>query len=199
MGTTDLFVELIVIGIGALIWMVMATLSIFGYTWVPLDKLLSVSALIPILSIIYIAGIVTDRIADVLFDVIWASRIQRKYYSSSSLARDDRRLIYIKNEYLADLIEYGRSRLRICRGWAFNAVLIMIASNFFIATQVPDQVLRIKLFIWVNLLAGFIAYFSWYSWYQLSDTQYRRIKGDAEFLRQGDGATKGRKNKASHD
>jgi len=38
MGTTDLFVELIVIGIGATAWVVLATFSIFGYEWAPLEQ-----------------------------------------------------------------------------------------------------------------------------------------------------------------
>ncbi|MEP7137754.1 MAG: hypothetical protein ABI904_22745 [Chloroflexota bacterium] len=192
MGTTELFVELVVIGIGAFMWMVLATFGIFGYIWVPLDQLLSVSALIPFLSVIYIVGIVTDRIADVIFEAIWVPRLQRKFYSSSDMARDDRRLIYSRNEYLANLIEYGRSRLRICRGWAFNAVLIMVAANFFISAQVSDHALQIKLYIWINLLVGFIAYFSWYTWYKLSDTQYRRLRDDANFIRQTDTAQKRR-------
>lgn len=192
MGTTDLFVELIVIGIGAFAWIAIATLSIFGYEWVPLEQLFSVSALVPFLSFVYIVGIVTDRIADVLFDALWIPRLQRKHYPSLKDAREDRRLIYSKNEYLANLIEYGRSRLRICRGWAFNSLLILIASNFFIATQVVDPLLRTRLFIWINLLFGFVAFFSWYSWYQLSDTQYRRVKGDADFIRQGEGIKKRR-------
>ena len=184
MGTTELFVELIVIGIGAVIWIVLGTFSIFGYTWIPNEELFSVSTLIPFLSLVYIVGIVTDRIADVLFEAIWVPKLQKKYYSSSALARDDRRLIYSSNEFLANLIEYGRSRLRICRGWAFNGVLIMIAANFFIATQVSGRDLQNKLFIWVNLLVGFVAYFSWYSWYRLQDTQYRRLKDDAAFIRE---------------
>ncbi len=190
MGTTDLFVELIVIGIGAFAWIAIATLSIFGYKWIPLEQVFSVSAIVPFLSFVYIVGIVTDRIADVLFDVIWIRRLQRKHYSSVEAAREDRRLVYSKNEYLANLIEYGRSRLRICRGWAFNSVLIMVASNFFIAAQAADPLLRTRLFIWINLLFAFIAFFSWYSWYQLSDTQYRRVKGDADFIRQSESLRK---------
>lgn len=184
MGTTDLFVELIVIGIGAIAWVVLATFSIFGYEWVPFDQLFSVSAIIPALSIVYIMGIITDRIADVLFDATWTPKLLKKYYSSSESAREDRRLLYSENEYLSNLLEYGRSRLRICRGWAFNAVLIIIASNFFIATQVTDNSLKTKLFIWINLISGFVAFYSWYSWYQLTETQYRRLKGDASFIRQ---------------
>ncbi len=191
MGTTDLFVELIVIGIGAFIWMIIAALCIFGYTWVPLDQLFSVPALIPFLSFIYIAGIITDRIADGVLGAIWKRRILRKHYASSEVEIDDRILIYSKSEYLGNLIEYGRSRLRICRGWAFNGVLIMVACNVFIVTQVPDANLKIKLFVWLNLLVGFLAYFSWYSWYQLTDTQYRRVKGEADFIRRQDRAEKG--------
>ena len=182
MGTTELFVELIVIGIGAVIWIVLGTFSMFGFGWVP-KELFSVSSLIPFLSLVYIVGIVTDRIADMLFEAIWVPKLQKKHYPSPSTARDDRRLIYTENPYLANLIEYGRSRLRICRGWAFNAVLILIAANFFIATQVSTRGLQNKLFIWVNLLIGFIAFFSWYSWLQLQETQYRRLKDDAAFIR----------------
>jgi hypothetical protein len=198
MGTTELFVELVVIGIGAFIWMVIATLSIFGYAWVPLDRLLSVSALIPFLSIVYIVGIITDRISDVIFESLWVPKLQRKYYSSPNAPREDRRLIYSENEYLANLIEYGRSRLRICRGWAFNSVLIIIAVNFFIVAQVTNRDLQNKLFIWINILVGFIAFFSWYTWYKLLDTQYHRLRDDADFIRQNDKPQiRGRKQKPS--
>jgi hypothetical protein len=191
MGTTELFVELIVIGVGAFIWIVLATFSIFGYAWIPREELFSVSSLIPFLSLIYIAGIVTDRIADMLFERIWVPGLQKKHYSVSGNARDDRRLIYTQSEYLANLIEYGRSRLRICRGWAFNAILILVASNFFIYTQVSDPDVRMKLFIWINALVGFVTFFSWLSWYQLMDTQYRRLKDDAKFLRQSQSKKRG--------
>ena len=191
MGTTELFVELIVIGVGAFIWIVLVTFSIFGYAWIPREELFSVSSLIPFLSLIYIAGIVTDRIADMLFERIWVPGLQKKHYSVSGNARDDRRLIYTQSEYLANLIEYGRSRLRICRGWAFNAILILVASNFFIYTQVSDPDVRMKLFIWINALVGFVTFFSWLSWYQLMDTQYRRLKDDAKFLRQSQSKKRG--------
>jgi hypothetical protein len=190
MGTTELFVELVVIGIGALVWVVLATFGIFGYEWVPLEKLFSVSALIPFLSFVYVLGIITDRIADVIFESIWTPRLLKKHYSSAALARDDRRLIYIRNEYFANLIEYGRSRIRICRGWTFNSVLILLASDYFIFTQVSNSDLRIQLFIWINVLVGFIAITSWYTWYKLSDTQYRRLKDDAAFIRKDEKAQK---------
>ena len=38
MSTTDLFVDLMVIGIGAAIWLILLIFSIFGYEWVPVDQ-----------------------------------------------------------------------------------------------------------------------------------------------------------------
>lgn len=85
MGTTELLVELEAIGIGAVSWAVLGTFAIFGYKWVPLDQLLSVSALIPFLSFVCVMGIITDRIADVIFESIGTKGIQRKHYSSSNV------------------------------------------------------------------------------------------------------------------
>ncbi len=186
MGTTDLFVELIVIGIGALTWIVLFTFSIFGFDWVPTEQLFSVPALFPLLSFIYIIGIITDRLADVIFGNLWAPKILRKHYSSSTDEINDRRLIYNADQFLANLMEYGRSRLRIARGWAFNSGIILIAFNFFVNNQIPDSVVKNQLFVWGNLMIGLLALFSWYSWYQLTDAQYRRSKGEANFLRQKD-------------
>ena len=184
MGTTELFVELIVIGIGGAAWIVLAVLSAFGYRWIPLEQALSLPVLVPALSLVYLVGIITDRLADVLFEAIWVPGLRRKHYDSNHSARDDRRLIYTHNEYLASLIEYGRSRLRICRGWAFNATLCLVAANVFLALQFPASAFRTSLFWGVNLALGLIALLSWYTWYSLLDTQYRRLKDDAAFIRQ---------------
>ena len=60
MSTTSLFVELIVVGVGAAIWLTLLTLALFGYGWVqvPADKALSIPAAIPILAVVYVLGIV---------------------------------------------------------------------------------------------------------------------------------------------
>ncbi len=52
MSTTSLFVELIVVGVGAAIWLALLTLALFGYEWVqvPADKALSIPAAIATLS-----------------------------------------------------------------------------------------------------------------------------------------------------
>ena len=68
MSTTNLFVELIVIGIGAAIWVVLAALAVFGYSWVPLDQVFSTFAAAPFLGVVYVLGIILDRVADAVFE-----------------------------------------------------------------------------------------------------------------------------------
>ena len=124
MNTTDLFVELIVIGVGATMWVALLVLSIFGYAWVSFDHLFALPSLLPILAITYIFGIVTDRIADSLFDKVWKPKLAQQFYQQDGDDYDDRRYVYLRSERLASLLEYGRSRLRICRGWVLNTTLI---------------------------------------------------------------------------
>ncbi|NJN21306.1 MAG: hypothetical protein HC812_09070 [Leptolyngbya sp. RL_3_1] len=68
MSTTDLFVELLIIGVGAAIGLFLLVLTVFGYGWLAWDGLLSLPALLPILAIVYVLGIVVDRFSDRLFE-----------------------------------------------------------------------------------------------------------------------------------
>ena len=184
MGTTDLFVELIVIGMGSTVWIFFLIISIFGFSWVDFNKLFSLPALFPFLSLTYVLGIVFDRISDTIFELIWAKELFRKYYENKDDFHDDRRFIYIHEGRLADLLEYGRSRLRICRGWALNSVLILLTLNFFVWTKIPDSSLKIQVSIFGSFLCIFLACGTWFSWYKLTLNDFRRVKEQANFLKQ---------------
>ena len=184
MGTTDLFVELIVIGMGSTVWIFFLIISIFGFSWVDFNKLFSLPALFPFLSLTYVLGIVFDRISDTIFELIWAKELFRKYYENKDDFHDDRRFIYIHEGRLADLLEYGRSRLRICRGWALNSVLILLTLNFFVWTKLPDSSLKIQVSIFGSFLCIFLACGTWFSWYKLTLNDFRRVKEQANFLKQ---------------
>jgi len=184
MGTTDLFVELIVIGMGSTVWIFFLIISIFGFSWVDFNKLFSLPALFPFLSLTYVLGIVFDRISDTIFELIWAKELFRKYYENKDDFHDDRRFIYIHEGRLANLLEYGRSRLRICRGWALNSVLILLTLNFFVWTKIPDSSLKIQVSIFGSFLCIFLACGTWFSWYKLTLNDFRRVKEQANFLKQ---------------
>src|SRR5579871_6842915 len=65
MGTTDLFVELIVIGVGAVGWISLFALTLVGYDRPLINTVIGTpAAAVPALAFTYLLGIIVDRIAD---------------------------------------------------------------------------------------------------------------------------------------
>lgn len=182
MSTTNLFVELIVIGVSAFIWLVLFIFSVFGYAWVPIDLLSSPSAAVAVLAVIYVLGIISDRIADTVFNWIWSDDLRGPYFQDIGEYYKARRLILTRSERLSDLLEYGRSRIRICRGWAFNSILITISLNTFLWMNLSDKssIWAISIFSSISLLV--FAFAAWFAWQKLIKTEYRKIKEQAEFF-----------------
>ncbi|MFK8184267.1 MAG: hypothetical protein AB8B99_12910 [Phormidesmis sp.] len=183
MSTTDLFVEIIVIGVGATIWIVLLALSVFGYSWVPSGQVFSFASLLPILAITYVLGIVTDRVADTLFDKLWKPSLAQQFYQKDGDDYDDRRYIYLRSEQLASLLEYGRSRLRICRGWTLNSALILVSLNIFIQQQLSSPAIKRTAFLFSNLFLLLLTYCLWFSWRQLTLADYRKVKRQSAWLK----------------
>ncbi len=102
MSTTDLFVELIIIGIGGAIWLCLLIFGAFGYDWVPLDETFALTALIPFLSVAYVLGIIIDRVADAIFERLWVPSLLEKVYGKDKGYLNDRRLIYVHPGRLGD-------------------------------------------------------------------------------------------------
>lgn len=181
MSTTNLFVELVVIGIGATIWVLLLLFTIFGYGWASFETILSWPALIPGLAVVYALGIIVDRFADRLFEQ-WAVPLGSRWFKSEEEYHRARVLIYTQSDALRDLFEYSRSRLRICRGWAFNSVLTIGALNLFIWVRVPADDLRLKLAVFGSLVFALFAYGAWRAWYRLVSNEYKRLHQQYMFL-----------------
>jgi hypothetical protein len=190
MSTTNLFVELIVIGIGAAFWVVFVILSIFNYTWVPFDKLMSLPAIVPGLSVIYVLGIVVDRLADWVFH-FRAESLCLKWFRSLEEYYTARTLIYTRSESLRELFEYSRSRLRICRGWVINCILIVCGLNLFIWFRLSPSDGRLKLSIFGSLSLGLFALGAWHAWYGLASNEYRRLLEQSTLLKREQTIPKG--------
>ncbi|HVF86841.1 MAG TPA: hypothetical protein VM866_04595 [Pyrinomonadaceae bacterium] len=182
MSTTNLFVELIVIGVGALAWVVLLVLSVAGWQWVPIEKVFSTGALVPLLSIVYVLGIVSDRIADSVFESLWNDKLRRKRFPDVDDYHAARRHILTRSERLSDLLEYGRSRLRICRGWTLNSMLIATSLNVFLWTRLPDSSLTPSLSLFGTIAFLTFAAASWYTWRKLTATEYRKVQEQAAYL-----------------
>lgn len=89
MGTTLLFVELLITGVQASVWLVLVGVNIYGFGWF---QALSTSlkewqtpAAIVVLSFIYVLGIAVDRVADGVFS--WLDiRIKKRKISDDTPA-----------------------------------------------------------------------------------------------------------------
>jgi len=183
MSTTNLFVELLVIGVGASTWIGFALASAVGVPNADADLLKSYLFLFLGLSIIYVLGVISDRFADFVFDRLFSTPIRTKHFTDKRSYQDARRLIFRTSERLADQHEYGRIRIRVARGWAVNAALMAMTWPILVSTQFADQ-------SWSQpaLVSGTISFIGlaiacWWTWSQLCETEYLKIKEHAEFLR----------------
>lgn len=183
MNTTSLFVELVVIGIGAAFWIVLLIFAIFGYSWVPTDNIPSLLAAIPLLTTVYVLGIVTDRMIDRLFDRIWGNKLKLKYFNNSSEAYEARRIVITSSDRMADIIEYNRSRLRICRGWTVHSFLIAVTLPVFALIQLECGI-AIKVSVAGFLVFAILGISSYFAWKYLNHAQYLKVKEQAGFLKQ---------------
>lgn len=183
--TTHLFVELLVIGIGALAWLVLLGAALFGYD--PVDfsgRLLSLGALFPTLAVAYLFGILVDRVADWSLD-FWDRKHREACFGADRDAYfEARRTLLMKAPALWGHLEYGRSRLRICRGWALNCLLLLVSFNAAVAAgslfppiTVP-QAMAGSIFL-VALGALCLA-----SWRALNRKEYQKIQRQGEWIRQ---------------
>lgn len=183
MATTNLFVELIVIGTGAAVWGALLLLSVFGMAIVP-DAPIEVSPLfVFFLAVVYLLGIISDRVADFFFDQLFSGPLRQRYFANTREYQDSRRLVLSSSSRLADMHDYGRTRIRICRGWALNAALIAVTVPLAVQLQFASAEWAAKVST-MGAAAGLaLSLGSWWSWRMLCSMEYLKIREHAEFLR----------------
>jgi hypothetical protein len=124
MPTTQLFVELLVIGFGATAWLLLFAAAALG--WQPPQSFphLGGEALVPLSALSYVLGIIVDRIARELFGRVLSNA---SAHAAGTPLADSERLICEKSERLWNTCVYNRSRFRICRAWILNFAMIAVA------------------------------------------------------------------------
>ena len=182
MPTTHLFVELLVIGFGALLWVVMFVAALFGFDDLAVAQWSrSVLFLLPMTMLAYVLGIVIDRLADRVFEG-WDKRHLRRHFGSNIADYyTKRRILVIHGHDLWSHLEYGRSRLRICRGWAVNALLLFVAMTSFFFTQRPPQ-LSLQLLVVINSSLLLLCFGCIASWRTLNLAEYRKIDRQSDWI-----------------
>jgi hypothetical protein len=178
MSTTALFVELLVIGLGVTIWLALLIAAVFGYTFSNFASNVSIFALAPIFGIAYLLGIIIDRIAYELFSGL-ENRIRNRIIvvsGSSPTTQAQERFILTNSELLRDQIIYNRSRLRICRSWVINFILIAFSSAIW------SYVTKLYNAFILSLLGVIFALVTFWVWRKLSEDYYYNIKASYEYL-----------------
>ena len=178
MSTTSLFVELLVIGSGVFVWLILLLFAAYGVDVLPLTQTVVLVSAVPVLSLIYVLGIVWDRVADAL---------RHSQFNDIGEYYNARRLILTQSSQLSELLEYGRSRLRICRGWTLNAPLIGISLNLLLFSEAERVDSVASASVAATILSVVLMSGSWFAWNSLAKAEYRKIREQADFLRENAG------------
>lgn len=183
MNTTSLFVELIVIGVGAFVALLLLTLALFGTPTSLAPLLLSFQAWLLALPLIYLFGIVIDRLADRSFSRRWESELLREVgYDSEEEFFEHRRIVMHRSAPFSEQLDYGRSRLRICRGWVLNTILLLVSWLGFLFLQLREVDGFWGLVAYTVVVALALVWTSFLAWRHLAVAEYRKVRRQAEWL-----------------
>ncbi|MEW5939967.1 MAG: hypothetical protein AB1750_09920 [Chloroflexota bacterium] len=182
MATTLIFAELLITGIQVSIWIFILVVNVFGTEWMAtLDasKIKDWQTLLAIigLSIVYVLGIVFDRLADSLF-LIWDRRIAKNKYpdiESFSILRFE---VGKDNPDLSAQFEYTRSRLRLSRSTALNFAIITVLLIIFGIIRLPDNssINRVTFITFVGITGSLLTLFSVYAWHRLMTQHFNFLQ-----------------------
>ena len=139
MSITTLYAELVVVGTGTLLFVLLSFYAFFGQpSWIPkpsADSIESVLSLIPVLSVIYLLGIVIANVSHLVFKKLEECLQIKKLAEIYKEVPDKCKYEQLRTElytspntqnFVHDF-EFRRSKVRICRGWCLNSLLIIAA------------------------------------------------------------------------
>lgn len=172
-ATTAMFVEVLVVGIGALTAGALLLIALVGPTTT--TKLAPAAASSPAavvgLAAAYALGILIDRAADTALSP-HRRRLRTQFFPTNS-AYAQARLRLNDFPALAARADYARSRMRICRGWLFNSLALTLAANL---TMLRYSFDHRPLIISVVTLLGMLTALGFYrAWRTLTVTGYRKL------------------------
>jgi len=188
MSTTLIFAELLIIGVQTCVWLLLLGISILGYDWLqPFQSTTLINWQVPIvlvmLSVIYVVGLIFDRLADALF-LNWDIRIRNKLLPNYSVPIGVMRFEVSKdNEYLNHQFEYTRSRMRVARASAINFGLITIFSVVLLFARFSgaNDLERIRYIVFVVVTGLSLTLAAVFSWYKLMIAYFTFVKANYEF------------------
>lgn len=178
MTTTNVFAELLIIGIETLAWIALLVCCLFGYAWIDFSIFNNLVIAIPLAAAAYVLGIMMDRVSDTL--LAGADHAIRRSVLGERAAESFAQLrIYIlaKSPFLSTDLDYLRSRLRIMRSSIINFAFLAATGAAFIMSR---TVMELPNKYWAAaaafLFGILLASLSYYAWRASSTTYYLRLQ-----------------------
>ena len=185
MSITTLYAELVVVGTGALLFIVLFAYAFFGdlsfVTKFPANALGATIVLFPILSVIYLLGIIIANVSHLLFRG-FETDLQRKALEKEGRERGEyekvRNELYTSRDAqnLVHDFEFRRSKVRICRGWYLNSLLIIVA----ILACFGTGRIHLSTTIFCSIAFALLAAGAFLSWYTATITELQWMKSFAK-------------------
>ena len=177
MTTTNLFVELVVIGAGLALWGCLLCCTVCGFGWISCVPL-SPAVFLPVLVVVYVLGIVCDRVSDWMFGV-WDDHLRARIHGSVANYRRARVVLYAEGTKAAcALFDYNKSRIRIARAWALDLFLCALTAPVFVLRQLASIQTGNRIAFAASPFLGFLvaAFLTVWSWYRLVTNDYERLR-----------------------
>ncbi|MDZ7289761.1 MAG: hypothetical protein ONB44_06965 [candidate division KSB1 bacterium] len=189
MSTTNVFAELLIIGIETLAWIALLIFSLFGYQWIDFSIFNNLVVAVPLAATAYVLGIIMDRVSDTLLSN--ADHAIRRNVLGEEVAQSFSQLrsyILAKSPYLSNDLDYFRSRLRIMRSSTINFAFMAITGAAFVLTRVHATIsTKFWAAVTAFLIGVLFSSLSYYAWSISSITYYLRLRTAFALLPDQDG------------
>jgi hypothetical protein len=184
----SLFAELLIIGVHVGVWVFLLALNVLGPSWLQSSSSASLAnwqgtVTVLLLSMVYVFGIIFDRLADLAFSG-WDTRIKSKIIPHSSLPTSVMVLELSKDsEFISRQYEYARSRIRIARASSLNFGISTILSLTLILGRLQGVSVAEKWgYFTITLVMGsLLTMGAVYAWYRLTCGFLRGVKSNYDF------------------
>lgn len=175
MGTTVFFIEILIIGLQAVVWVAMLAAALFGTRLSDLAAFQGWEASVTLvfLALAYSLGLLADRLADALFSPL-DHRMRPSIIPDKEAPVWRMRLYLISRANgLTEFVEHSRTRIRIVRATAFNMLMLMAsAAAVWIAGRTALSPVSMILFLLVGAAGVGV---SFYAWRRMTKAYYKRM------------------------
>jgi len=184
MGSTTLFVEILITGLESVIWLGFLLGCLFGTEWLNfIAKSFEVAQAFTttlLLGLVYVVGIIIEEVTDALFES-WSDKLKASL-NNGDMSRYNDIQDFVYSHYVMktdDQLGYMRSRRRILRASAFNVVMIAISSIAFLwlRNSTITDLSKISLTVFIAIVGALGTWLSLFT--------YKRITRDFVYSIQG--------------